>query len=347
MRYLSFCHCGTLLLLASLLLGARPGAAQATRRYTDRVISFLHTANPGLATGHDPGTQATLTPPAAFGTAKLRLGFASPNPAGSQAGLVLDSGGLLALAALAGLTINTYLAPSTTPQETIQLNRLLSLQVLNAGPAAAEFTTTKPFDQLELAAGGLLNAYSLGLVEAYADVVAPLPVELTDFRGQATAGGVQLTWQTASELNNSYFAIERAAASEATAFTELGRVAGAGSSSQTHRYQFVDATPGPVNYYRLRQADASGEVHYSPVLAVRAALGTGLVAYPSPATTTLVVASPVETRLSLFDQQGRLLLQTTLAAGQQPLDVSALPSGIYYLRDAATGQSTRFVKAGE
>ncbi|RZK61627.1 MAG: T9SS type A sorting domain-containing protein [Hymenobacter sp.] len=345
MRYLSLCQRYTLL-LAILLLGVRPGAAQTSRRYTDRVISFLNTANPNLATGHDPGTQATLTPPALFGAAALRLSFAGPNPAGSQAGLVVNSGGLLTLAALNGLAINTYLAPSTVPQETIQLSQLLTLQVLNAGSATAAFTTTKPFDQLELAAGGLLNAYSFGLVEVFADVAAPLPVELVDFRGLATQAGVQLSWQTASELNNSYFAIERANDQEA-AFAELGRVAGAGTSSQAHRYQFVDAAPSPLNYYRLRQVDADGAAHYSPVVAVRAVPSTRLLAYPNPATSTLLVASPAQVHLSLLDQQGRLVRQTMLAAGQQPLDISGLPPGIYYLRDAATGQSTRFVKIGQ
>ena len=217
---------------------------------------------------------------------------------------------------------------------------------MRAARATATFTTTKPFDQLELAAGGLLNAYSLGLVEAYADVAAPLPVELVDFRGQATPAGVQLSWQTASELNSCYFAIERASSAEVD-FAELGRVVGAGTSSQAHRYQFVDTRPGTLNYYRLRQVDADGTAHYSPVVAVRAVPSARLQAYPSPATTTLQLTGSPVASLSLLDQQGRLLRQTMLEAGQHSLDISSLLSGTYFLRDDATGQSARFVKINE
>lgn len=335
-----------LFVILLLSLGARPGAAQTTRRYPDRVADMFNTFNSGAATGNSPSTQATLAPPALFGTASLKLGFPATNPAGSKAGLVVDSGGLLALAAFSGLVINTYLAPSTTPQESVHLSQLLTLQVLNSGPAAAEFTTTKPFDQVELAAGGLVNAYSLGLVLAYADVPTPLPVELVAFGGLATPAGVELSWQTASERHNSYFAVERAADSLAAAFVELRRVIGAGSSSQAHSYQFVDAAPYPLGYYRLRQVDTNGQAHYSPVVAVRGSQAAALATYPNPATSTLFIASPGAARRALFNSQGQLVRQIALAAGQQRLDVSNLPAGIYYLRDAATGQSTRFVKVG-
>jgi hypothetical protein len=320
--------------------------AQSTRIYTNQVVTSLNTTDPLLATGSNLTTQAVLTPSLLLGAAVLRLGFPSLNPAGSKAGLVVNTGGALSLAALSGMVINTYLAPSTTPQETIQMSQLLTLQLANGGLAAAEFTTAKPFDQLELAAGGLLNAYSVGLVTAYADRVAPLPVELVAFQGQATSTGVQLSWQTASERHNAYFAIERAGAPDATAFTELGRVAGSGTTALGHHYQFTAAQPEPVAYYRLRQVDMDGQVQYSPILVVQQAGGeaTKLALYPNPASATLMVAGPAEAHLSLLNYQGQLLRHVTLAAGQQKLDISPLAPGIYYLREVATGQSIRFVK---
>ncbi|MGI4759351.1 MAG: hypothetical protein ACRYF0_01500 [Janthinobacterium lividum] len=333
------------LLLVFIGLGASASTAQTIRHYSNRVVAFFNTSDPTNATGYVPGNQATLAPPALFGSAALRLGFAGRVPVGSKAGLMVNSGGLLTLAALAGLEINTYLSTSTTPQQSISLSQLLTLQVLNKGAAAAEFTVSKPFDHIELAAGGLVNAYSLGLEYVYADVAGPLPVELVAFTGRATPAGVLLNWQTASETNNSYFAIERAADGQATSFAELGQVAGAGNSVGGRHYQFTDAAPGAMSYYRLRQVDADGQVHYSSAVAVRAlAVGSRLSAYPSLATATLVVASATEAHLSLFGARGELVRQYTVAAGQQPLDISTLPAGIYYLRDAATKQSTRFVK---
>lgn len=339
----------TLLALLLLSLVPCPGAAQTTRDYADRVVSSLNTTNPTSATGHTPTTQATLSPSPLAGTAALRLGFSNLNPAGSKAGLVVNSGGLLTLAALNGLVINTYLTPSTTPQETIQLSQLLTLQVANGGPAAAEFTSAKPFDQLELSTGGLLNAYSLGLVEAYADRAAPLPVELVAFQGKATAAGAQLNWQTASEFRNDYFAIERAT-DRGTKFIEVGRVAGGAINSLGHHYQFIDTQPSPVAYYRLRQVDLDGQVHYSPLVVVQQQVVTetaGLAAYPNPASATLVVACSSGAHFSLLNYQGQLVEQITLAAGQHRLDISHLLAGIYYLCDTVTGQRTRFIKVND
>ena len=345
MRSLLFCRLFALALLFSGL-GKTTAAAQTVRWYTDRVILAQNTDNAAAALGSNPATQATLTPPALLSTAILRLGFAGQVPVGSKAGLKINTGGILALGALAGMEINTYLAPSTRAQQSISVAQLLSLELLNKGERAAEFTVTKPFDRIELAAGGLLNVYSVGLSYVYADVAGPLPVTLVAFSGRPTAGGVALGWQTASEVNNSYFAVERAPDGQPESWAELGRVAGGGTRHESRRYEFLDAAPGGGGYYRLRQVDADGQAHYSPVVVVRAGAGLALSAYPSPATATLLVASATEARLALFTARGELVRHYPVRAGQQALDVSALPTGIYYLRDVATGRSIRFVKAG-
>lgn len=329
-----FQRCGLLLALV-LALGTRPGAAQITRHYATGVIQSLNTLNQDEAIGHNPTTQATLTPPALFGTAALRLGFAAPIATGSKAGLVVESGGVLALSALSGLTIKTYLKLSNTPQQTIALSQLLSLQVLNAGRATAEFTATKAFDHLELVANGLLNAYSLGLVEVYADAAAPLPVVLVGLQANATPAGVQLNWQTASERHNAYFAIERATGEAPAVFAELGRVAGLGSSSQAHSYQYLDAAPNSLNYYRLRQVDTDGTATYSPVVAVQARGRRTAGAYPVPVQRgqRLHSSLPATTRPSLTDLLGRPVACPTLPAPDGTLDVDTqnLRPGTYWL----------------
>jgi hypothetical protein len=156
---------------------------------------------------------------------------------------------------------------------------------------------------------------------------------------------VQLSWQTASELNSHAFVVERAAAAQAE-FVALGVVAAAGNSAQARRYQFLDARAlAGTSYYRLRQVDADGQTHFSPVVAVQASPGPALAAYPSPAAASLTVACPSATPAALYDAQGRLVRQLALAAGTQTLDVSQLPAGLYYLHEATTGQRLRFEKA--
>lgn len=320
-----------------------------------------HTFAPARAADGNLTTAATLTPTlvgAIFEPAAERVQFANTiQPSSGSTGLYMQVnkllnpvlGNTIAASLFNSSAINTYLNGALV--STWSLGSLLQAQVMTEGTTATvAFTPAGPFNQVELVIAGTLSAYSVNFYESFGPAPAPLPVQLVSFQGRATAMGVQLSWQTATELNNSHFVVERAAASEAIAgeaatFVALGQVAGAGSSNQAHSYQFVDAAPNAVNYYRLRQVDATGQANYSPVVAVQAVQANALAAYPNPAVATLTVASITDTHIAIFDLQGRLLRQTALAAGPQPVDVSSLPAGSYFLRDADTGQRIRFEKA--
>jgi len=227
------------------------------------------------------------------------------------------------------------------------LGGLLSANVLQESKMVKmKVTPAAAFNQLELRLDGTASGYSFNMFDAYAPTPpTPLPVQLVSFQGKASATGVQLTWTTASELNNSHFTVERASSAAATTFVALGQVAGAGTSSQAHSYHFTDATAVGTNYYRVRQVDISGADSFSPIVTVLAASKAALVAYPSPATSVLTVASAAGTHLRIFDQQGQLVRQATLPAGAQSLDVSALAAGFYVLQDSESGQRLRIQKA--
>ncbi|WP_367388018.1 hypothetical protein [Lewinella sp. LCG006] len=95
-----------------------------------------------------------------------------------------------------------------------------------------------------------------------------LPVELLTFTGMPMAKSVMLKWQTATEVNNDFMAVERS--TDARTFTEIGRVAGAGNSNTILPYELEDEQPARgVNYYRLRQVDTDGTTAFSNVIAVR------------------------------------------------------------------------------
>ncbi|NML64161.1 T9SS type A sorting domain-containing protein [Hymenobacter sp. RP-2-7] len=311
----------------------------------------MNTADAANAADQDPTTAATLQPGLTqTGTAVERVQFASVIPANStNTGLSMRinnvANNLVMLSVLGNITIKAYL--NGVLKGTWQASNLINLNVLNPSQQTDVMLAPAPsadFNQLELSAASAASAYSVSFFEAFGPSPAPLPVQLVSFAGKATATGVQLNWQTASELNNSHFVVERAASGEAS-FAALGQVAGAGSSPQTHSYQYVDAAPLALGYYRLRQVDATtGRVSYSPVVAVQSGRVETLAAYPSPAAATLTVASAAATQVTIFDQLGRLQQSATLAGGPQQVDVSSLPAGVYYLREASTGQSVRFVK---
>ena len=98
-----------------------------------------------------------------------------------------------------------------------------------------------------------------------------LPIELVDFTAQQEGDDVLLNWETASELDNDYFEIERS--TDGHHFETIGEMAGHGTSFISHNYSFSDKNifekiNGDIVYYRLRQIDFDGQFEYSKIVAV-------------------------------------------------------------------------------
>lgn len=194
---------------------------------------------------------------------------------------------------------------------------------------------TAAYDLATTATAGRLSITPLA-------AAAPLPVALVDFTAQAQGGGVNLAWHTASEVGSDRFDIERSL--DGSTFTTLGAVAAHGTTTQPQAYSYRDArlpSGAPVLYYRLRQVDLDGSVHFSPVRSVAVAVGAvafGAEAYPNPWAgelhVQLVGTSAEPLSLLLYDALGKLVLaHTTASAPQVELPgVGGLPAGVYYLR---------------
>ena len=189
---------------------------------------------------------------------------------------------------------------------------------------------------------------STRLAPAASPPPAPLPVVLTSFSGAVDAhGAAVLSWTTASEDNAAYFALERSA--DGDAYTEAGRVAAHGTNSQSLAYQWLDPQLlAELTYYRLRQADLDGTVHYSSVVALSPPhLARSLDVYPSPSTgqvvQVLMQGFARETlTLNLADALGRQVMTQTLtsaAARYQALLPTGLAPGTYFLTLISNGST--------
>ncbi|MGI4865487.1 MAG: T9SS type A sorting domain-containing protein [Janthinobacterium lividum] len=292
-----------------------------------------------------------------IGASYLRLQFASAIPAGQQVRFIVKPTNPITVNLLSNVKLITYKQVGSAPfaalveQERYSMSTLLGLNagMDNNAPTTVAFAPSagKSFDFLELRVSGVNIGTDINFYEAYTSAT-PLPVELTAFSGKATPSGVALKWETASERNADYFEVQRAEGSS-DIFRSLGQVKCFGNSSQAHDYQFADAAPTGLHYYRLRQVDLDGKESFSPVVTIAGgALATVLAAYPTLATTTLTITGPAGMHLNVFNQQGQQVQMADIAASQvQQLDVHSLPGGTYFLRDVATGQSTRFVKTGD
>lgn len=165
----------------------------------------------------------------------------------------------------------------------------------------------------------------------------PLPVTLVAFTAQAQGPDGLLRWTTASELGNASFGVE--SSRDGTTFQALGQVAGYGTSSLAHDYQWLDRNlaryaASPV-YYRLRQVDRDGTVAYSPVRSVTVPVVAGLALFPNPtrAAATLMGTAPGAS-VQVYDALGHLVLATTAdAAGIATLALPAgFATGVYVVR---------------
>ncbi len=95
----------------------------------------------------------------------------------------------------------------------------------------------------------------------------PLPVTLSSFAGVVEAPSVKLTWETAAELNSSFFELQQSA--DGLNFSAVGRLEAAGNSSTLKQYQVTDDHPFiPLTYYQLKMVDLDGTIAYSNKIVV-------------------------------------------------------------------------------
>ena len=162
-----------------------------------------------------------------------------------------------------------------------------------------------------------------------------LPIELIYFKGIIQKSNHLLSWQTATETNNSHFNIERS--TDAKAWSTIGQVQGTGTTSEVQSYAFEDKKPfSGQNYYRLKQLDYDGAYSYSPVVSL-IHKNYEVTIYPNP------VNSYVEVKFDDFERKDSYSLLLTNSLGQlikeilieslsTQVDMDSLSAGIYNLR---------------
>ena len=184
--------------------------------------------------------------------------------------------------------------------------------------------------------------------------VNALPVELVSFTGVAYKTNNVLSWQTASELNNDYFEVQKSL--EGKDFQTIGLVKGIGTSSTGGLYSFTDYEPAKgIQYYRLKQVDYNGDHHISNTILVRSENSGASkfpALFPNPVSGDQITLSSDPNdqliELKVLDGMGKLISIPYSEVNQNKwlLNISNLDKGMYLIQietlNGITGK--RFIK---
>ena len=184
---------------------------------------------------------------------------------------------------------------------------------------------------------------------------SPLPVELVSFNAMIVKDNLELNWQTATEVNNYGFEVERSQTPQAgqtsnvqsETWQKIGFVNGHGNSNSRKNYSFEDKNPqaGKVEY-RLKQIDTDGKFEYSAVVEVTVEAPADFSLnqnYPNPFNPSTIInyELPMNSHVTLkvYDVLGKevaTLVNTMQNAGRYTLNFSTsqygMSSGIYFYR---------------
>ena len=218
-----------------------------------------------------------------------------------------------------------------------------------AGTAANQFTVTGLTSQKSyfVTAINAAGCYSATIYVPGISCIT-LPVNFTAFTAvRNNSNNVGLKWTTATELNNSGFAVERNTKGiwEQVAFVPSLANGGNSDVQLTYFYNDLNTLKG-ISLYRIRQVDISAKSTLTEVRSVRGDGQPGkVIVYPNPASDgkiNVVFESSTGTRnLSLMDMSGRIVKEIK-AITNNNVQLDKINPGMYSLRIIVieTGEQT-------
>ena len=226
-------------------------------------------------------------------------------------------------------------------------------------------------------AGGLFstseliqNTFSLGgilvgnptILFVY-EVANTTPVELVSFTADFYNGKVNLSWTTATEINNKGFEIQKKDKSKNDDWINLGFVSGNGTTTNTHTYYFsYEGNESGIYQFRLKQIDFDGTISYSDIAEVDIPVAEDFILYqnyPNPfnpsTKISFVIGRSSFVTVKIFDLLGNevaILVNEEKSPGNYEVEFNShfgevrnLVSGVYIcqLETASAIQSKKMI----
>jgi hypothetical protein len=177
-----------------------------------------------------------------------------------------------------------------------------------------------------------LQFYGTAVVSCTA--ISPLPVELISFTGKPEGKDAILSWNTATEINNDFFRLERS--KNNADWETITTLNGQGFSAVISNYNFLDKNPGTGTfYYRLSQQDFNGEGEMLGTIAVTIESDNWEV-FPNPSESHWqIIASQnlANCSIKLWDITGKEIpIQCEITDYSARINMNDQRAGLYFMQ---------------
>ncbi|MEO8109026.1 MAG: T9SS type A sorting domain-containing protein [Ginsengibacter sp.] len=230
-----------------------------------------------------------------------------------------------------------------------------------AGAASWDADLTTPgafFDYIVTATGSYSYQcdFHPTLMQGSFTATSVTPVTLSGFNVSDKNGKAELAWTTLTELNANYFSIRKSM--DGSNFKEIAKVPAAGNSSLKKNYSFTDDEISSTTryvYYALATVDRDGKIQLSPIKLfknkqARSKIIVSLSPNPISDMGHLMIKfnadKPGQMNAKLIDDQGKLIMETNLAAAQGinngHIHLGVVAKGTYTLQFSLEGISESY-----
>ncbi len=177
---------------------------------------------------------------------------------------------------------------------------------------------------------------------AIISVTGSLPVKLIYFNQKCEGDSISLQWATAMETGTRKFTIEKSA--DGNLWRTIKDIPAAGNSNVTKTYNHKIPTNGNNHhFYRLKQTDFDGTIHYSGIINVNCSAVQSLFSIsPNPGKDKFILSNlPLKGQLRVTDMQGREVISPRFYDGATySISLGRFASGLYIVTVYANGAIT-------
>lgn len=330
MKYLKKYLSIILIMIVTSVFSQNNEKTLATTDYYTRVAgSYTNTTNVWSLTGY-AGAACACAPPCSVPANtiihinKVITCDCSALNIGANSTFIIDAGGSFSLLGNASITGSGSLTVSSGASLTVTGNLTLSGggDATVNGVVSVSGTLSIGGPGSDICGTGSIKAGAMSgsancAGTPFGGSLSVLPIELIDFYGTCLSNGVQLNWNTASELNNDYFLIEKS--SNGIDWKLTTKIGGNGTSNSMHAYIYTDNSVNSteLNYYRMSQVDFDGKKTVFKMIDVNCnyTIPDRMILYPNPASTELNIHIDVKEQsansiIKLINNIGQIVMET-------------------------------------